>query len=154
MARYGNTINSTAALAANTGFAWLMGSASGGGFLRRVTLGVLAGATTPTSQQVSVAIARCTNAGTTPTSLTAQNLNPQAGAARMATASAFATPPTVTSPDLWAVTFNTQSGVDLPWEQLEEFAISKAATDGLAFINRTNALPTSHLYTISIEWEE
>jgi hypothetical protein len=154
MARYGNTLNSAAALAANTPFAWLMGSASGGGFLRRITVGVLAGATTPTSQQVSIGIARCTNAGTTPTSLTAQNLNPQAGAARMAVASAFSVAPTVTSPNLWAVTFNTQSGVDLPWEQMEEFAISKAAADGLAFINLTNALPTSHFYTFSVEWEE
>lgn len=154
MARYANQLTSVAALASNTGFAWLMASTSGGGRLRRITGGVIAGATTPTSQQVTVGIARTTSAGTTPTSLTAQALDPNSGAARMSVASAFSVVPTLTSPDLWSVTFNTQSGFDLPWEQLEEFIVPNVATGGLAFINRTNALPTSHSYVLSIEWEE
>jgi hypothetical protein len=50
-------------------------------------------------------------------------------------------------------TFNTQSGADLPWELLEELII-QGSNNGLAFFNIGNALPASHLYTASIEWEE
>ena len=39
MARYSATVTSGAALADDTGFAWLMGSASAGGKLRRVVIG-------------------------------------------------------------------------------------------------------------------
>ena len=50
--------------------------------------------------------------------------------------------------------FNSQSGVDLPAELLEEWVIAKGTTDGFAFINRTNALPAAHKLVLSVEWEE
>lgn len=154
MARFSASLTSTAALAASTGFMWLRPSASGGGKLRRVTGGVIAGASTPTSQQVTIGMARTTNAGTTPTALTAQKFDPNSPAAACVPVSAYATPPTLTSPDFYALTFNTQSGFDLPFEQLEELVLGIGTTDGIAFINRTNALPSAHSYQLSIEWEE
>jgi hypothetical protein len=52
------------------------------------------------------------------------------------------------------VSFNSQSGVDLPWEMMEEFIVAAGTASGLAFINRDNALPASHSYVLSVEWEE
>lgn len=155
MARYNASVESAAALAADTGFAWLRPVSTAGGKLRRVTLGVLAGAASPTSQQIEVGIARTTNAGTTPGgSVTGAKLDPNSPAASCLFHTTYATPPTLTSPDQYKIAFNSQSGVDLPWELLEEFIIAAGTTDGLAFINRTNALPASHKLVMTVEWEE
>lgn len=155
MSRYATQVKSTAALAVDTGFAWLMSPAGSGCKLRRVTLGVVAGATTPTSQQVTVGINRVSTSGTTPgTALAAGKLDPNSPAAAMTVYPSFATPPTPAAADQHRTSFNSQSGVDLPWELLEEFIVSAGTANGLAFINRDNALPASHSYTLSIEWEE
>lgn len=155
MARYAAQVKSAAALAVDTGFAWLMAPAGNGCKLRRVTIGVVAGATVPTSQQVTVGINRVSTAGTTPTAgMTPAKLDPNSAAAGMIWDSAFATPPTVNANDQHRISFNSQSGADLPWELLEEFIVAAGTTNGLAFINRDNALPASHAYTLSVEWEE
>lgn len=155
MARYAVQTTSSAALAANTGFGWLMASSTNGYKIRRVTLGVIAGATTPTSQQIQVGINRVTSAGTTPTAgMTPAKLDPNSGPAGSVWNTAYATPPTTTANDQYTASFNSQSGVDLPWELLEEFICASGTTNGLAFINRTNALPASHSLTISVEFEE
>jgi len=54
----------------------------------------------------------------------------------------------------WLIPFNTQSSVDLPWELLEEWVITKGTANGLVFQNMTNAVPTGHNIVTSIEWEE
>lgn len=155
MARYNATVESTAALAADTGYAWLRPVAGSGCKLRRVTLGILAGTGAPTSQQIEVGIARTTNAGTTPGgSVTGAKLDANSPTASCLFHTTYATPPTLTTPDQYKVAFNSQSGVDLPWELLEEFIIAAGTTDGLAFINRTNALPASHKLVMTVEWEE
>ena len=82
MGRYTATVESSAALAADTAFAWLRPVAGAGCKLRRVTVGVIAGASTPTSQQVELGIARTTNAGTTPGgSVTGAKMDPNSPAA-------------------------------------------------------------------------
>ena len=155
MARYSAQVKSSTAVAVDTAFAWLMAPASNGCKIRRVTIGVVAGATTPTSQQVTVGINRVSTAGTTPTAgMTPAKLDPNSAAAGMIWDSAFVTPPTPNTNDQYRVSFNSQSGADLPWELLEEFVVAAGTTNGLAFINRDNALPTSHAYTLSVEWEE
>lgn len=154
MGRYSAQLTSTAALATGTAFMWLMAPAGSGCKLRRITGGVVAGATTPTSQQVVIGVNRATSAGTTPTAITAHKLDPNSPAAAMTPDSAFATPPTLTATDQFTIPFNTQSGFDLPWEQLEEWVISAGTANGIALVNRVNALPTSHSYVVSIEWEE
>lgn len=154
MARFSFQVRSAAALAVDTGFAWLHASANTGCKLRRVTLGVVAGASTPTSQQLTVGINRVTTAGTTPTAVTPGRLDPNSAVAGCTAASAFATPPTLAATDQYRVSFNSQSGVDLPWELLEEFIIATGTANGLGFVNRDNALPASHSYVISVEHEE
>lgn len=155
MARYTATVESSAALAADTAFAWLRPVAGAGCKLRRVTVGVIAGAATPTSQQVELGIARTTNAGTTPGgSVTGAKMDPNSPAATCLFHTTYATPPTLTSPDAFKIAFNSQSGADLPWELIEEFIIAAGTTDGFAFINRANALPASHKLVLSVEWEE
>lgn len=155
MARYAAQVKSAAALAVDTSMAWLQSPAGNGFKLRRVTLGVVNGASVPTSQQVTVGINRVTTAGTTPTAgMTPAKLDPNSAAAGAVWNTAYATPPTLTSNDQFRVSFNTQSGVDLPWELLEEFVIALGTSNGITFINRDNALPASHSYTLSVEWEE
>jgi hypothetical protein len=155
MARYNATVESSAALGADTAFAWLRPVAGAGCKLRRVTVGVVAGASTPTSQQIELGIARTTNAGTTPGgAVTGAKLDPNAPTAQCVFNTTYATPPTLTSPDQYKVAFNSQSGADLPWEGVEELIAAAGTTDGFAFINRNNALPASHKLVLTVEWEE
>lgn len=155
MARYTATVESSAALAGDTAFAWLRPISGAGCKLRRITVGVLAGTSTPTSQQIELGVARTTNAGTTPGApVTGAKLDPNAAAASCVFNTTYGTPPTVTSPDFYKVAFNSQSGADLPFELLEEVILAAGTTDGLAFYNRTNALPASHKLVLSVEWEE
>jgi hypothetical protein len=117
MSRFSVQAKSATALAVDTGFAWLYPVTANGYKLRRMTLGVVAGATTPTSQQVTVGINRTTNAGTTPGGgMTPGKLDPNSSAAGSVFSTTFGTPPTLTANDQYRVTFNSQSGVDLPWE--------------------------------------
>lgn len=155
MSRYNATVESSAALAADTAFAWLRPVSTAGGKLRRVTIGIVAGAGAPTSQQIELGIARTTNAGTTPGgAVTGAKLDPNSAAASCLFNTTYATPPTLTSPDQYKVAFNSQSGADLPWEGIEELVMAAGTTDGFAFINRNNALPASHKLVLTVEWEE
>ncbi|MGH8571934.1 MAG: hypothetical protein ACREX8_05075, partial [Gammaproteobacteria bacterium] len=70
MARYSAQVKSAGALAVDTAFAALVPAAAVACKLRRVTLGVVAGATTPTSQQLTVGINRGTARGTATTTVT------------------------------------------------------------------------------------
>jgi len=155
MARYTATVESSAALAADTGFGWLRPVATVGGKMRRVVIGCVAGAATPTSQQLELGIARITNAGTTPGgSVTGAKLDPNSPPALCLFHTTYATPPTVTSPDFFKIPFNSQSGADIPWEGIEEAVFALGTTDGFAFINRLNALPASHKMVLTCTWEE
>lgn len=158
MARYTATVTSTAALADDTAFAWLMGTASSGGLLRRLILGVrhTTAATAVTDFQCKVGLNRVTSAGTTPTGGTENSSVARQGTARMEFDTAFATPPTqgAEATDFLTIPFNAKSGVDIPAEFMEEFEIAKLTTDGFAFVNRSGALPASHVFELFIEWEE
>lgn len=156
MARYNAQIESAAALAVDTGFAWLMAPAGSGCKLRRVTLGVATTtAVVPTSQQIVVGINRVSTAGTTPTAGNTPNkLDPNSATAAMVWDSGFVTPPTLGTSDAYRIAFNSQSGADLPWELLEEFIVAAGTANGLVFINRDNAVPAGHKIVLSAEWEE
>jgi hypothetical protein len=70
-------------------------------------------------------------------------------------AAAGTTGPTInTANPLHRFTFNTQSPYDIPAELLEEWIVDQGTANGIAFVNLGNALPASHLYTLSLEWEE
>lgn len=157
MARYAVQQQSAAALASGGVVGYLVPTASVGFKLRRMTLGVVAGATTPTSQQLVVGINRITAAGTG--AATAGNaigkLDPNTAAANTAWNLSYATTaPTLSAVDQFQTAFNSQSGVDLPWELLEEFIVAAGTANGLAIVNRNNALPASHSLVVSLEFEE
>lgn len=167
MARFNGVVESATALgtginsnSATTGglFLSLILTATSSFRLRRLTFGVRAGTGAPTSQQVSIAAIRCTARGTQTTTQALNKLDPNSFATSVAADSAWSTTPTLPGTALanysYEVSFNTQSGVDLPWELLEELYTSGTSGNGLAFFNIGNALPSSHLYTASFECEE
>lgn len=130
--------------------------------LRRAILGVRAGATVPTSQQMTVAIYRQTvrAAGTGFSTVVGQNMDPRGAASAITgvdittAATAGTTGPTIGANPFGRVSLNTQSGVDLPWELLEEMICDQGTANAWAFVNIGNALPASHLFTLDTEWEE
>ena len=143
-------------------FAAVVAGASANYKLRRCHLGVRAGATTPTSQQITVGIYRQTvrPAGTGFGTKTGIAMDPRSAATAITgldfttAAAAGTTGPTIGAEAMERLTFNDQSGYDVPWELLEELICDQATANGIAFVNLGNALPTAHLYTIDVEWEE
>jgi hypothetical protein len=160
MARYSSAVTSAAALADDTGFAWLMGVAAAGGKLRRVVCGVrhTTAATAVTDMQCKIGIARVTSDGTGAlTAATVNKLDLRHPTASLRSGTAWATsPPTVgaEATDIFPIPFNAKSGVDIPAEFLEEFWINNVVTDGFAFMNRSGVLPASHVFELLYEWEE
>lgn len=170
MSRYVAAVESQAAQLAgvpvtttfNGYFAAAVAGASCNFKLRRCIIGVRAGASVPTSQQMTVAIYRQTVrvAGTGFSTVAGLNLDPR-GPATAATgvdittaATAGTTGPTIGANPLFRVSFNTQSALDIPAELMEEWICDQGTANGLAFVNIGNALPASHLFTLSLEWEE
>lgn len=167
MARFSGVVESPTALttginsaSATVGgaFMGLVLTASSAFKVRRLTFGVRAGVGAPTSQQVSIAWIRCSARGTQTTTATPNKMDPNSFATNVAADSNWSTTPTLAGTAvanyLNEVTFNTQSGADLPWELLEEMYTSGASGNGLVFFNIGNALPTAHLYTATYEIEE
>lgn len=170
MARYAaGSVSQTAQLAGmpsgttvNGYLGYLGASATAGYRLRRCFWGVRAGASVPTSQQVTLEIHRQTvaPAGTgLAAAVVGQALetwtpvDPTAGLIMTTATTIGTTGPTVTATALYVHTFNTQTGWDIPVELLEELVCAIGTANGLAFVNIGNALPAAHLYTISLEWE-
>jgi hypothetical protein len=143
-------------------FAAVVAGASANFKLRRVILGVRAGASVPTSQQLTVGIYRQTVrvAGSGFSTVTGLAMDPR-GAATAITgvdvttaATAGTTGPTIGANPMERLSFNTQSAFDVPYELLEEFICDQGTANGIAFVNLGKALPASHLFTLSTEWEE
>jgi hypothetical protein len=158
VARYGSQVQSAAALANNTAFAWF-GYVAFYGRLRRVNVGVLNGGGAITSMQVGVGVNVTTGAATTPTNAIANSLQPGGlgPVNKLSLASAWTTPPTLgaQSADIWTIPFNDQLMGDLPYELLEEWWFGGSTSLGIAFCNRTGAaLPAAHFFQLNIEWEE
>jgi hypothetical protein len=166
MARFISTVESATAIVAiapsganaNALFANLNASATAGYKLRRITLGVRAGTGAPTSQQLTVGLVRTTGRGTATTTNAPKAMDPNSLQTSSITGLdvAWSTVPTATwtAPYLYEVSFNSQSGVDLPFELLEELICGTGVANGIAFLNIGNALPTAHLYSLSVEHDE
>lgn len=157
MARYHTSLYSAAALAVDTAFAAIVPAAAVACKLRRVTLGVVAGTSPPTSQQLVVGLNRGTARGTATTTLTMARMDPRSGASGITGVdTVWSTPPTFgassTDAEKWA--FNSQAGLDLPWELVEELWSDVGTANPLVFVNRDNALPASHKLVLKIETEE
>ena len=139
------------------------GSATSGYRLRRVTLGVRAGASVPTSQQISVALYRQTVAPSgsgiaaavlgQPLETHTPQTDPTAGIFAITAATIGTTGPTLAANPFKTVTFNTQSAVDYPFEFMEELVSAIGTANGVAFVNIGNTLPAAHFITIDAEIE-
>lgn len=157
MARYSASVESAAAVGADTAFASVVPAAAVAFKLRRVTVGVVAGAAVPTSQQLEVGINRGTARGTATTTVAGVRLDPRSAASGITGMdTVWSVAPTVgaSSTDAVKVAFNSQSGADLPWEGMEEFVSDVGLANPIVFINRANALPASHKLVLTVEWEE
>lgn len=157
MARFSVSLYSTAAVAADAPIAAVVPATNLACKIRRVTLGVVAGTSTPTSQQLVVGINRGTARGTATTTLTPVKLDPRSPAAGITGVdTAWSGNPTfgASSTDMVKIPINSQSGADLPWEALEELWTDTGTANPIVFVNRDNALPASHKYVLSIETEE
>jgi hypothetical protein len=170
MGRYKAAVESQAAQPAglpvtttfNGYFAAIVAGASANFKLRRCIIGVRAGAGVPTSQQVTVAIYRQTVrvVGTGFSTIVDLNMDPRGAASAITgvdvttAATAGTTGPTLAANPLERLTFNTQSAFDVPYELLEEMFCDQGTANGIAFVNIGNALPASHLFTLSLEDEQ
>lgn len=170
MGRFSMTAESQAAQPAglpvtttfNGYFAAVMAGSAANFKLRRLWIGVRAGASVPTSQQMTLRAYRQTVAvaGTGFTLTAGVNNDPRGAATAIGglgvttAATAGTTGPTIGANALRTWSFNTQSGLDIPYEFLEEFICDQGTANGLALVNFGNALPASHLFTVEAEWEE
>jgi hypothetical protein len=155
MSRYVQTVESAAALGADTNFAAIVSGAGAGFKLRRVILGCRAGAVVPTSQQITVALFRSTARGTATATSTGIALDENGPASAITGVdTAWSVAPTLAASALFRWSFNTQGGIDVPAEFLEEVIAKVGTANGMVFRNIANALPTGHLITASLEWEE
>lgn len=138
------------------------GSATSGFRLRRLTVGVRAGASVPTSQQVSIGIYRQTVAPAG-TGLAAAVLgqaletwtpvDPTTGLIATTAITIGTTGPTLAANPTHELTFNTQSAMDYPIEFMEEFVCAIGTANGIAFVNIGNTLPAAHFFVITAEIE-
>lgn len=171
MARYGATLLSQAAQLAgvNTtttvnGYLGYWGASATAGFrLRRLQLGVIAGGTVPTSQQISVGIYRQTvaPAGTglaaavlgQPYETWTLQTDPTVGIIATNATTIGTTGPTLAANPIAVIPFNTQSTLDLPYEFIEEMICPLGTANGFAFVNIGNTLPGAHSIRLNVEIE-
>jgi hypothetical protein len=170
MARFGGTFESqTAVLAgvnstvtANGYLGAIVAGASANFKVRRLQIGVRAGASVPTSQQMTLAVYRQTvrAVGTGLSNLALLALDPRSAASAtsgldITTGPTFGTNgPTLAANPIAKFSFNTQSMLDLPYELLEELICDQGTANGLGLVNIGNALPASHLFVVGVEIEE
>ena len=171
MARYGGRFQSQAAQLAGVpsgttvnGYMGAWTASSTAGFrLRRVKLGVIAGASVPTSQQISVGVYRQTvlPVGTglasailgIPFETWTLQTDPTAGYISTTATTLGTTGPTIGANPIDVITLNTQSTTDTPWEFMEEIVCPLGTANGIAFVNLGNTLPASHIINVSVEIE-
>jgi hypothetical protein len=132
--------------------------------LRRVKVGVrTTSAVVPTSQQYELALFRQTVrvVGTGFSTQVPTNLDPRGAASQITgfdvttAASAGTTGPTLTGTiGQDAVTLNTQSYADVPWDLIEELFCDQGTANGIAFVNIGAALPANHVFVITSTHEE
>lgn len=157
MARYKAQLTSSATLTAGTAFGWLGYSSTVGFRLRRVILGVIAGSSPVSSQQLQVGI-NPTNSGSqsVPVNVTNYQMNSAFRASSNNLISGWSVAPTLAGTDEITLTFNSQSGGDWPWEIPEDLwpPYAPAGNVGFAFVNRVNTMPSGASFTLTCEWEE
>jgi len=171
MARYGATLLSQSAQLAGVnagttvnGYLGYWGASATSGYrLRRLQLGTIAGASVPTSQQISVGIYRQTTApaGTglaaavlgQPYETWTPQTDPTVGIIATTAATIGTTAPVLAANPIAVVPFNTQNTMDLPYEFVEELICAIGTANGFAFVNIGNVLPPAHSIRLNVEIE-
>lgn len=171
MARYGATMLSQAqqlsgvnATTTVNGYIGYWGASATAGYrLRRLQLGVIAGASVPTSQQVSIGVYRQTvaPAGTglaaavlgQPFETWTPQTDPTVGVIATTATTIGTTGPTLAANPIAVIPFNTQSTLDLPYEFTEELICAIGTANGFAFVNIGNTLPAAHSLRLNVEIE-
>jgi hypothetical protein len=171
MARYGTSGLSQAAQLAgvNSGttvngyLGYWGGSATSGFRMRRINLGVIAGASVPTSQQISVGVYRQTVApsGTglaaavlgQPLETWTPQTDPTVGLIMTTATTIGTTGPTLAANPITVLPLNTQSNLEEQWEFVDELVCAIGTANGIAFVNIGNALPASHSIRLNVEIE-
>jgi hypothetical protein len=138
-------------------------SATAGFRVRRVNLGVIAGAGVPTSQQISVGVYRQTVApsGTglaaailgIPLEIWTPQTDPTVGLIMTTAATIGTTGPTIGANAICTLAFNTQSNLEEQWEFVDELVCNLGTANGIAFVNIGNTLPASHSIRLNVEIE-
>lgn len=172
MARYSTSaVSQTAQLAGMpsgttvNGYIGYWGASATAGYrLRRVTIGVrTTSASVPTSQQYTVEIHRQTvaPAGTglaaavlgQPLETWTPQTDPTVGLIVTTATTIGTTGPTLTTAPIKALTLNTQTGWDYPFEFTEEMVCAIGTANGIGFVNIGNTLPAGHFITVDVEVE-
>lgn len=155
MARYVTPVTSAAALTADTAFAGVVGTSTVACRIRRIILGSVGGTGAVNDQQMVVGVNRATARGTAGSTLTPGKMDDRSAAAGITGIdTAYSSGPTLAAQDLIRIPWNLKSGVDLPWEQIEELWVPNNTATPVVFVNRTNAVPASTSIVITIEHEE
>lgn len=171
MARYGATMLSQAAQLAGVnatttvnGYIGYWGASATAGFrLRRLQLGVIAGASVPTSQQISVGVYRQTvaPAGTglsaavlgQPLETWTLQTDPTVGVIATTATTIGTTGPTLAANPIAVIPLNTQSTFETQYEFIDELVCAIGTANGIAFVNIGNTLPASHSIRLNVEIE-
>jgi hypothetical protein len=171
MARYGATLLSQAAQLSGVnatttvnGYLGYWGASATSGFrLRRLQVGVIAGGTVPTSQQISVGIYRQTVApsGTglaaavlgQPLETWTPQTDPTVGIIATTATTIGTTGPTLAANPIAVVPYNTQSTFEMQYELYDELVCAIGTANGIAFVNIGNTLPATHSIRLNVEIE-
>lgn len=171
MARYGATLLSQAAqlsgvnatTTVNGYLGYWGGSATSGFRLRRLQVGVIAGGTVPTSQQISIGIYRQTvaPAGTglaaavlgQPLETWTPQTDPTVGIIATTATTIGTTGPTLAANPIAVVPYNTQSTFEMQYELYDELVCAIGTANGIAFVNIGNTLPATHSIRLNVEIE-
>ena len=156
MARHNITFQSAAAIAANTNFGNVPAAASANYRIRRITLGVATTtAVVPTNQQGLISLFRATARGTQTTTVAplandGRSVAPQSPGVD----TVWSVQPTLAANPFYRLPFNTQASADMAWEFNDELWCDQGNANGICFQNSTIALPSGHLWTVTLEIEE
>jgi len=171
MARYGATLLSQAgqlsgvnATTTVNGYLGYWGASATSGFrLRRLQLGIIAGASVPTSQQISVGVYRQTVApsGTglaaavlgQPLETWTPQTDPTVGVIATTATTIGTTGPTLAANPIAVIPYNTQSMTETQWEFVDELVCAIGTANGIAFVNIGNTLPAAHSIRLNVEIE-
>ena len=155
MARFAQTVESSAAIGSGVTFANLVANTAAGFKLRKIRLGLIYNTTTPNSQQITIGVYRATARGTATNFKTGIQNDPNSPVSAITGLDTqWSVNPTLALTNLMQITFNSLAGYEIPLEGIDELVCSLGTANGLAFVNMDNAIPSGHKLVLEVIWEE